>query len=65
VTTNVWTVAFAALLAGTGGGPWTVNSRTISQLLVSSDTMGRYSAAARLFGLGSIPPGAGLGRPPG
>lgn len=47
MTTNVSTVGFAALLGGMGGG-WTVNSRTISQLLVSSDTMGRYSAAARL-----------------
>jgi hypothetical protein len=30
VATNVWTVGFAALLGGMGGGLWIVNSRTIS-----------------------------------
>lgn len=60
VTTNVWAVGFAAFLGGVGGGLWTVNSRTISQILVSPDMMGRYSAAARLFGWGSIPLGTAL-----
>ncbi|MEV5570072.1 MFS transporter [Spirillospora sp. NPDC052269] len=59
-TTNVWAVGFAAFLGGLGGGLWTVNSRTLSQVLVDPDMMGRYSAASRLFGWGSIPLGTAL-----
>ncbi|MFA1537835.1 MFS transporter [Actinomadura monticuli] len=60
VTANVWAVGFAAFLGGMGGGLWTVNSRIIGQTLVSPDMMGRYSAAARLFGWGAIPLGTAL-----
>jgi MFS family permease len=59
-STNLWLVAVAAFLGGAGGTLWTVNSRTISQRLVASEMMGRYSSAARLFSWGAIPLGAGL-----
>ncbi len=60
VTTNVWLAGFGAFLGGLGGGLWVVNSRTVSQTLVSLDMMGRYSAVSRLFGWGSVPIGAGV-----
>lgn len=60
VTTNLWAVAIAAFLGGTGGTLWTVNSRTISQHLVEAQMMGRYNAVAKLFSWGAMPLGAGL-----
>jgi MFS family permease len=60
VTSNIWVVGAAAFLGGMGGTLWVVNSRSISQQLVSPEMMGRYSSAARLFGWGSIPLGAAL-----
>lgn len=60
LTTNLWVVAAAAFLGGMGGTLWTVNARTISQQLVPSEMLGRYSAAARLFSWGAMPLGAGL-----
>ena len=60
VSTDVWAAGFGAFLGGLGGGLWVVNSRTVSQTLVSMDMMGRYSAVSRLFGWGSVPLGAGL-----
>ncbi|SFB13760.1 Na+/melibiose symporter [Amycolatopsis marina] len=58
ISTNVWVVALGAFLGGLGSGLWVVNSRTVSQTLVNASMMGRYSAAARLFGWGSVPVGA-------
>jgi MFS family permease len=60
VTTNLPAVAVAAFLGGLGGTLWTVNSRTISQLLVAPEMMGRFSAAAKLFSWGAMPVGAAL-----
>ncbi|RDI65033.1 MFS transporter [Nocardia pseudobrasiliensis] len=60
LTTNVWIVGAAAFLGGMGGTLWTVNSRTIGQRLVTQEMMGRYSAANRLFGWGSIPLGSAV-----
>jgi hypothetical protein len=45
-----------------GGTLWTVNSRTITQLVVSDAMMGRFNAAARLLGWGTMPLGAALGK---
>ncbi len=61
VTTTLWIVAVGAFLGGMGGTLWSVNARTISQALVATEMMGRYSAAARLFSWGALPLGAGLG----
>jgi MFS family permease len=61
VTSNVWAVGCGAFLGGMGGTLWTVNLRTVSQTLVPSDMMGRFGAVFRLFALGSIPVGSGLG----
>jgi MFS family permease len=60
VTTNMAAVACAAFLGGMGGTLWTVNSRTVGQILVPTEMMGRFGAAFRLFALGSTPVGAGL-----
>ncbi|MFD8492750.1 MFS transporter [Amycolatopsis sp. NPDC059657] len=60
LTTNAWVVAAGAFLGGLGSGLWVVNSRTVSQTLVSTAMMGRYSATARLFGWGAVPLGAFL-----
>ncbi|SDZ02015.1 Na+/melibiose symporter [Amycolatopsis xylanica] len=59
-STNPWVVAAGAFLGGLGSGLWVVNSRTVSQTLVSQSMMGRYSATARLFGWGAVPLGAFL-----
>ncbi|WP_370947052.1 MFS transporter [Amycolatopsis sp. cg5] len=59
-STNAWVVAAGAFLGGLGSGLWVVNSRTVSQTLVSTAMMGRYSATARLFGWGAVPLGAFL-----
>jgi MFS family permease len=58
LTLNVWAVSAGAFLGGMGGTLWVVNSRSISQLLVSAEMMGRYNGAARLLSWGSIPLGA-------
>lgn len=58
LSTNVWVVAAGAFFGGVGSGLWVVNSRTVSQTLVSVSMMGRYSATARLFGWGAVPIGA-------
>ncbi|WP_223199215.1 MFS transporter [Solihabitans fulvus] len=60
VVNTMWMVAVAAFLGGLGGTLWTVNSRTISQNLVPTELMGRYTAAYRLFSWGAVPLGAGL-----
>ncbi|HEX5596593.1 MAG TPA: MFS transporter [Micromonosporaceae bacterium] len=60
LTTNLWLVAAGAFFGGMGGVLWTVNARTISQQMVTTELMGRYNAAARLFSWGAIPLGAGL-----
>lgn len=60
VTTNLVAVAAGAFLGGMGGTLWSINARTIAQQLVSSEMMGRYSAAAKMFSWGSFPVGAGL-----
>ncbi|WP_433422189.1 MFS transporter [Microtetraspora malaysiensis] len=56
-----WAVAAAAFAGGMGGTLWTVNSRTIAQALVPDRLLGRYGAASRLLGWGTLPVGAGLG----
>ena len=58
LTENVWAIGAGALLGGLGGTLWVVNSRSISQLLVGAEMMGRYSGAARLLSWGVLPVGA-------
>ncbi|MFF4774162.1 MFS transporter [Microtetraspora fusca] len=58
---TAWAVAAAAFAGGMGGTLWTVNSRTIAQALVPDRLLGRYGAASRLLGWGTLPVGAGLG----
>lgn len=60
VTADPWAAGAAAFLGGMGSTLWVVNVRSISQLLVGSEMMGRYNSVARLFGWGSIPLGAAL-----
>jgi MFS family permease len=60
VTPNAWAVGAAAFLGGMGSAMWVVNTRSISQMLVSPEMMGRYNSVAKLFGWGSIPLGAAL-----
>ncbi|MBC6469993.1 MFS transporter [Actinomadura alba] len=60
VTANPWAVAAGAFAGGVGGTLWTVNSRTIVQLTVPDELMGRFNAAARLLGWGTLPLGAAL-----
>ncbi|XVS60917.1 MFS transporter [Actinosynnema sp. CA-299493] len=60
LTTNAVAVGAAAFFGGLGGTLWTVNSRTITQLLVEQEMMGRFSAAMRLFSWGAMPVGAAL-----
>lgn len=60
VTANVWAAGAGAFLGGMGGTLWVVNSRVISQRLVSSEMMGRYNAVARLSSWGPIALGAVL-----
>jgi len=60
LTANVWAAGTAAFLGGMGGTLWSVNTRIISQTLVSTEMMGRYNAVGRLFAWGSVPLGAAL-----
>jgi MFS family permease len=60
VSTNVWLVGLGAFLGGLGGGLWVVNARTVSQTLVETEMMGRYSAVSRMFGWGASPVGAAV-----
>jgi MFS family permease len=60
VTANVWAAGAGAFLGGMGGTLWVVNSRSISQMLVSAEMMGRYNSAARLSSWGPIALGAPL-----
>ncbi|MBC2876164.1 MULTISPECIES: MFS transporter [Streptomyces] len=60
VTSNAWAAGVGAFLGGMGGTLWVVNSRVISQTLVGTGMMGRYSAASRLFSWGSLPLGSAL-----
>lgn len=53
-------VAAAAFLAGVGGTMWTVNSRVIIQSHVPDELLGRFSAASRLVGWGTVPIAAGI-----
>ncbi|MFC3982324.1 MFS transporter [Streptosporangium jomthongense] len=57
---QAWAVGAAAFLGGMGGTLWTVNSRTLAQLIVPDHLLGRYSAASRLLSWGTLPVGAGL-----
>ncbi|MFJ2029814.1 MFS transporter [Streptosporangium sp. NPDC087985] len=57
---QAWAVGVAAFLGGVGGTLWTVNSRTLAQLVVPDRLLGRYGAAARLLSWGTLPVGAGL-----
>jgi hypothetical protein len=60
VTANVWAAGAAAFLGGMGATLWVVNSRSISQMLVSAEMMGRYNSVARLTNWGPIALGAAL-----
>ncbi|RJL34226.1 MFS transporter [Bailinhaonella thermotolerans] len=60
VTGNAWAVGAAAFLGGMGGTLWTVNARTISASIVPGELYGRYSAASRLLGWGTLPVGAAV-----
>ncbi|MEV4246607.1 MFS transporter [Streptosporangium canum] len=57
---DVWAVGAAAFVGGMGGTLWTVNSRTLAQMIVPQRLLGRYGAAARLLSWGMLPIGAGL-----
>lgn len=60
VTANAWATGAAAFFGGLGSTLWVVNARSISQILVSTEMMGRYNSVSRLFGWGSIPLSAAL-----
>ncbi|WP_308250259.1 MFS transporter [Sphaerisporangium fuscum] len=55
-----WAVGAAAFAGGMGGTLWTVNSRTIAQTVVPGRLLGRYGAASRLLGWGTLPVAAAL-----
>ncbi|MEU4830789.1 MFS transporter [Streptosporangium sp. NPDC023615] len=55
-----WAVGAAAFLGGLGGTLWTVNSRTLGQMVVPDRLLGRYGAASRLLSWGTLPVGAAL-----
>ncbi|WP_031159587.1 MFS transporter [Streptosporangium roseum] len=57
---DVWAVGAAAFIGGMGGTLWTVNSRTLAQMIVPQRLLGRYGAASRLLSWGTLPIGAGL-----
>ncbi|GAA3081575.1 MFS transporter [Streptosporangium carneum] len=57
---DAWAVGVAAFAGGMGGTLWTVNSRTLAQLIVPDRLLGRYGAASRLLSWGTLPLGAGL-----
>lgn len=57
---DVWAVGAAAFVGGMGGTLWTVNSRTLAQMIVPHRLLGRYGSAARLLSWGMLPIGAGL-----
>ncbi|MFD0888872.1 proton-conducting transporter membrane subunit, partial [Streptosporangium algeriense] len=57
---RAWAVGVAAFAGGMGGTLWTVNSRTLAQMIVPDRLLGRYSAASRLLSWGTLPIGAGL-----
>lgn len=58
ISSQLWLIALGAFLGGLGGTLWAVNSRTISQQLVPSPLLGRYSSAARLLQWGAMPLGS-------
>lgn len=58
--TSAVAVGAAAFVAGVGGTMWTVNSRVIYQTLVPNDMLGRFSAASRLVGWGTLPIAASI-----
>ncbi|PWV46757.1 MFS transporter [Nocardiopsis sp. L17-MgMaSL7] len=60
LSSNVWVVGAAAFLGGMGGTLWAVNTRTITQRMVTGAMLGRFSAVFRLFGWGAMPLGAAL-----
>ncbi|MER5319145.1 MFS transporter [Streptosporangium roseum] len=57
---DAWAVGAAAFVGGMGGTLWTVNSRTLAQMIVPDRLLGRYGSAARLLSWGMLPIGAGL-----
>ncbi|ACZ89455.1 MFS transporter [Streptosporangium roseum] len=57
---EAWAVGAAAFIGGMGGTLWTVNSRTLAQMIVPDRLLGRYGSAARLLSWGMLPIGAGL-----
>ncbi|GAA3025246.1 MFS transporter [Streptosporangium longisporum] len=57
---RAWAVGMAAFLGGLGGTLWTVNARTLGQMLVPDRLLGRYGAASRLLSWGTLPLGAAL-----
>ncbi|MEV7006262.1 MFS transporter [Streptosporangium sp. NPDC051022] len=57
---EAWAVGVAAFAGGMGGTLWTVNSRTLAQLIVPDRLLGRYGAASRLLSWGTLPVGAGV-----
>ncbi|WP_447528196.1 MFS transporter [Vreelandella sp. TE19] len=58
LTSELWLISLGAFLGGLGGTLWAVNSRTISQQLVPSHLLGRYSSAARMLQWGAMPLGS-------
>jgi MFS family permease len=57
---NAYAIAACAFLGGMGGTLWTVNTRTLTQRLVSPEAMGRFYSSWRLFSWGALPLGAAI-----
>lgn len=57
---SAWAIGAAALVAGAGGTMWTVNSRVITQALVPSELLGRFTAASRMVSWGMAPVAAAV-----
>lgn len=57
---NVWAVALAALIGGTGGTMWNITVASLRQHIVPDALLGRVSGAMKLISWGMMPIGAGL-----
>lgn len=61
LSTNVYAVAAATLIGGTGSGMWNVVVVSLGQRMTPDALLGRVRATSRLLGWGTMPLGAALG----